>query len=198
MRIGILAEDVTDCDVASVLVRRIALEDLAVPNVGVNAHSGRGCARLRTKAASRLGDLARAGCAGAVILHDLDRDPNTQELRDETALRAELEAIANPLGLTRLVCIPIEELEAWFWSDQVVVELVGRGKGQASKSPHLIKKPKEALINLSIGANKRPRYDTNDGKTLASKLALDVCTRACPSFAQFREFVREVVGAAAV
>jgi hypothetical protein len=196
IRIGVLAEDATDCNAVGVLIRRIAGE-VRGPPVGINKYSGKGCHRLRKGAEPKMKLMADEGCVAAVLVHDLDRDPNNGELNDEAALRAKLEAIELPANLARLICIPVEELEAWFWSDPAVIEEVGRGKGKAHPSPHLIKSPKEELIRLSIGANKRPRYSTNDNDKLAAKLDLGICAQRCASFRLLMEFVRGVVQTAA-
>jgi Domain of unknown function (DUF4276) len=98
-----------------------------------------------------------------------------------------------PSNLERLVCIPVEELEAWFWSDPAVVREVGRGRGDAHSSPHLIKRPKEALARLSIGANRKPRYSTNDNAKLAEKLDLALCAKRCSSFRALNDFIERIV-----
>ena len=103
--------------------------------------------------------------------------------------------IAVPSGLTSLICIPVEELEAWFWSDPAIVEEIGRGKGKAHPSPHLIAKPKEALIRLSMAGDKKPRYSTNDNPRLAEKLALDVCAGRCRAFRELRDLVHAILRA---
>ncbi len=177
------------------LIRRIA-QQTSNATIGVSQYAGRGCSRLRRKAEANIKDLARQGCAGVVLLHDLDRNPQNGELNDEVALRRELEAIEIPDGLQRLICIPVEELEAWFWSDPSVIEEVGRRPGDAHASPHLLKKPKEALMRLSIGANRKPRYSTNDNARLANKLDLELCARRCPSFRSLKSFIGGLVATA--
>jgi hypothetical protein len=188
LRIGVLTEDETDSAALGVLIRRIAKKTSQL-SVGVDPRHGNGCSHLRRKAEANLRELAQRGCAGVVLLHDLDRNPSNGELNDERELRRRLDEIAVPDGLQRLVCIPVEELEAWFWADPSVVQEVGRGRGQDHASPHAIKKPKEALMRLSLGANHKPRYSTNDNVRLADKLDLDLCARRCPSFHSLREFV---------
>jgi len=195
VRIGLLAEDETDCDALEVLVRRIATETNG-SRPAVKKFGGHGCARLRNKAEPTLRAMVREGCTAAVLVHDLDRDPINGQLNDPRALRADLERIVVPPGLSRLICIPVEELEAWFWSDPRVIQNVGRDKGKASVSPHLIKKPKEALINLSRGANRKPRYRTSDNPRLAELLDLSLCADRCPAFRDLRDFIRGLVAAA--
>lgn len=191
-RVGVLAEDATDCAALGVLIRRIARQSSDAP-VGISEYKGKGCSRLRRKAEANIRDLARQGCNGVVLLHDLDRDPANGELNNEASLRRELEAIAIPAGVQRLVCVPVEEIEAWFWSDPAVVQEVGRGQGQAHPSPHSIRSPKEALMRLSIGANRKPRYSTIDNARLASKLDLELCAQRCPSFHSLKTFVTELL-----
>jgi Domain of unknown function (DUF4276) len=194
IRFGVLAEDATDCNAVAVLVRRIAREVTAAP-IGIDKHSTDGCAELRKKAGARMRQMVGDGCAAAIVVHDLDRSPNNYGLNDEADLRKRLEAIEVPPGLARLICIPVEELEAWFWADPVVVQIVGRGKGKDHASPHLIKQPKEQLQRLSKAANGKPRYSTNNNEALAEKLDLAICARRCPSFRALQEFVHRVLSA---
>jgi hypothetical protein len=191
VRFGILAEDTTDCDALAILVRNIA----GPATIGVKTQSFGGCARLRQKAAPTMKLLAREGCAAVIVVHDLDRDPQNGELNDEAALRRQLEDIEVPRALSRLICIPVEELEAWFWSDPAVLALVSPG-AKEHVSPHLLRQPKEKLIALSRGDNKKARYSTVMNKTLAAKLNLDLCASRCAAFRHLRDFVRQTIAAA--
>ncbi len=191
-RIGVLAEDATDCDVVAVLVRRIAKE-VTSAQIGIDKHSTGGCAELRRKARVKMQQMVGEGCAAAIVVHDLDLNPNNYELNDEAALRRRLEAIEVPPALTRLICIPVEEVEAWFWADLAVVQIVGRGKGKDHPSPHLIKQPKEQLQRLSAAANGKPRYSTNNNQALAEKLDLAICAKRCSSFRALYDFVHRVL-----
>ncbi|WP_441288206.1 DUF4276 family protein [Sorangium sp. KYC3313] len=188
---GILAEDQTDCDAIGVLVRRIAGE-IFNAQVSIRRRSGKGCAKVRKKAEAWMKELAREDCQAVILVHDLDRSP-TNVLNDEEALRQRLAQIDVPEGVERLICIPIEELEAWFWSDPEVVRIVGRGTGNAHPEPHRIAKPKELLMKLSASANKKPRYFTGDNVDLAEKLNIDLCARRCAAFLHLRNFVAKVV-----
>ena len=147
-----------------------------------NPPSGRaGCAALRKAAKTYM-------CTAVILLHDLDLSRENNELNDEGRLRARLAAIPVPSGIDRLICIPVEELEAWFWADQNVLDRVGPG-GKASASPHLIKRPKEQLRDLSWRAHRKYSYATTRNPELAEFLDLELCARRCPSFAELRAFV---------
>lgn len=193
IRIGVLAEDETDCRTVAVLIRRVAVQ-FNRPSPGIRTYAAKGCAQLRRKAAQQMRLMAAEQCVAAIIVHDLDRNPENDQLNHEPTLRQKLESLAVPSSLQRLVCIPIEEIEAWFWSDEAVLRLVA-GKNRkvaASNSPHLITKPKEALQQLSA-AHGKARRNTNANEELAQKLDLAICERRCPSFRHLAEFVRSVV-----
>jgi hypothetical protein len=181
--LGVIAEDDTDFEVIQVLAGRIS------GNIRVRRRVAQGGSNIRRKAAVWMRQLAEEGCRRLVILHDLDRNPANNALNDEARLRQVLTAIPVPPGVQRVVCIPVEEIEAWFWSDPVTVREVGRGSGVASPSPHLIRKPKEALVRLSQTAGGKPRYSTNVNPDLAKMLDLDLCARRCPSFQMLRSFL---------
>ncbi len=67
------------------------------------------------------------------------------------------------------------------------------GQREAHDSPEALRQPKEALMRLSKGANKKPRYSTNDNGKLAEKLDLTLCAQRCVSFRRLKEFVLDVV-----
>ena len=50
----------------------------------------KGCANLRRKTERWLVDLVKEGCTAAVVLHDLDLNPQNGSLNDEAALRHKL------------------------------------------------------------------------------------------------------------
>lgn len=194
IRIGLLTEDQTDANAVAILVKRIAKEAQAI-EPGVHKHWEKGCARVRRKARAKLEWMQSDGCTGAIIVHDLDRNPINHQLNDAVALRNELESIAVPHGLVRHVCIPIEELEAWFWADEATVKLATHDNkhARAHHSPESIKQPKEEFERLSRGANGKSRYNTNKNPDLAEKLNLAICEKRCPSFRALADFVRTLV-----
>ncbi len=186
---GVLVEDATDADALRVIIQR----HLGT-GTKVKALSGKGCARLRAKAEPWLKQLAHLGFKRAILLHDLDRNPSNSGLNDIHKLSSELQAISVPTGIERLICIPIEEMEAWFWADEAVVKVVGRGEGKAHPTPHNIVSPKEELVRLSRAANGKPRYSTIDNASLASKLDFSLCSKKCESFRVLLSFLDQAKG----
>jgi hypothetical protein len=185
--IGIMGEDETDVLTLRTILRRMIPREVGIERR--NPPRGRaGCAALRKAAKTYMKELHAAGCHAVILLHALDLSGATNELNDEGRLRARLAAIPVPEGLARLICIPVEELEAWFWSDQNVLDKIGPG-GKASASPHTIKRPKEQLRDLSWRAHRKYNYATTQNPGLAEILDLELCARRCPSFAALREFV---------
>jgi len=181
---GVIGEDETDCAAIRVLIKR-----LSGPKTRVERRYGGGCAEIFRKASAWMFELAKAGCARVILLHDLDRDPRNSQLNDETELRRRLSAIAYPRSIERLICVPVEELEAWFWSDPGVLAKVARREVAASPNPHAIARPKEKLSALSRSASGAARYSTADNKDLAETLDLRLCASRCAAFHALAEFV---------
>ena len=184
LRIAIIAEDDTDCDAIRKIVHRVLDE-----NISTEKWASKGCSTLRRKLSAHLKALSRKGCTVFIIVHDLDRNPQNGSLNNESELRKKLEKLTSSFQGIKHICIPIEELEAWFWSDPEVIKNIGRGKGQAKENPHKISKPKEELLKLSIGENRQPRYSTNMNAELAAMLNLDICCDRCPSFKALHTFL---------
>jgi Domain of unknown function (DUF4276) len=186
--IGLIAEDETDCDAIRKIVHRVL-----GTNTRTKHWASKGCSTLKRKLSAKLGALSKEGCNAFIIVHDLDRNPQNNALNDEAKLRKTLETAASEVAaMNRHICIPIEELEAWFWSDPDVIKHIGRGKGEPKANPHLISKPKEQLIKLSVGENRKPRYSTNMNAELAEMLNLDLCSDRCPSFRDLRNFLQSL------
>lgn len=189
-RLGIIAEDQTDCATVAVLIRRM-LELRGVNAPSFKTWAAKGCCKIPVKAAPTMKLWAtRDGVDAVVIVHDCDRDGRTNAINDHSAIQEKLER-ATAGAQRRLVVVPVEELEAWFWCDQSVLDYVAGApnKGMAHPEPHRIAKPKEALERLSRGANRKPRYDTNENVELAKRLNLDTCAKHCEAFRRLRAFV---------
>lgn len=198
VKIGILAEDQTDCKTIEVLVGRLLA---ASGKTASFSHRGKdGCANLRRKAKAWMSELTDVGCVALILVHDLDRNPSNHALNDEAELRWRLVHIPAPPGVVHHICIPVEELEAWFWSCPTALDRLapGQGKAKARPSPHLLPRPKEALIKLSAGEHGgKARYTTGQNPELAALLDLDLCASRCPSFRDLRAFLVDSVANAA-
>lgn len=187
LKIGLIVEDDTDYEAVREIVHRVL-----GGNTGLKkwSPSSGGCSMLRRKLPATINTLLNKGCNAFIIVHDLDRNPANGSLKDEATLRTDLEKlIAKFDKIKKYICIPIEELEAWFWSDPTVIQDLGGQKAKAHPNPESIIKPKEKLIELSKGKNRKTRYSTNENSRLAKMLDLDICSQRCPSFKKLREFL---------
>ena len=186
--IALIAEDETDCNTVRTIIHRVLGK-----SVRTKRWASKGSSILRSKLEPKLKLLSAKGCDAFIIIHDLDRNPQNNSLNDEKKLRKILEDLSSCIpGSNKHICIPVEELEAWFWSDPKVVKYVGKGKGKENASPHLISRPKEALMKLSCGENRKPRYSTNMNNELAEMLDLAVCSARCSSFEKLLSFLRSL------
>lgn len=184
--IGILAESENDCKVMGTLVRRILAEaqvDLRYCNIIHRA--GSGCAGLRQRAERWLRELSARGCRIVILMHDRDR-------HDERELRKKLSAYQVPSSVEYHVCIPVEEIEAWFFSCEKALQFICGDRELPQELPHLVRDPKERLIEASRAVPGRPRYSPNDGARIAEVLQLDVCAKRCPAFREMRLFLQKL------
>ena len=192
-KIGVLGEDATDCNALRVILKRILPKEVGVKT---KAPPSGGCSALRRKAASYMEELCDSGCSAIVLVHDLDQDPENFQHKSVHEVRAQLERIQVPKGIHYLICIPMEELEAWFWADQATLDRIAKGHGKASTAPHTIRDPKGELRRLSARAHgKKPIYSTNMNEELAKDLDLRVCAERCEAFRELRSFALQACGA---
>jgi hypothetical protein len=187
LKIGLIAEDATDCDAVQQIIRRVLNDS----SIRIIPWAAKGCGNLRKELSKRIKAMSNEGCNTCIVVHDLDR--KNGYFNDESILRASLEkSIIGLKGINRHICIPIEELEAWFWADPEIIKFVGQGQGKAYANPQLIEKPKEKLIRLSTEENRKPRYSTNMNVKLASILDIKECSIRCSSFRELVEFLRSL------
>jgi Domain of unknown function (DUF4276) len=188
LQIAIFVEDNTDYET----VREIVHSVLGT-NIKTKKWDSEGCSTLRQKLTAKLKLFSNQGWDNFIIVHDLDLDPKNNCHNDEPNLRKSLEESCKKVGgINSHICIPIEEIEAWFWADPKVIDHVGKGNGTAHSNPHLIRKPKEKLKKISLSANSKPRYSTNDNAELMRLLDFDLCSDRCPSFKELVAFLNEI------
>ena len=185
MTVGIIAEDESDVSTAKVLIHRIAKNN----KIGVQKFLGKGCGKLKRKCNAWANQLHKKGCSTMIVIHDLDKN-NLKELYSKIQ-----ESIA-PCPIKKyLICIPIEELEAWFLSDPIAIQKslklkkIPKPKGL----PENIKSPKETLGKLVDKASEGEKIyiNTKHNEIIAEHLSLDIVKNRCPSFIPFNDFVRQ-------
>ncbi len=190
VKIGIIAEDETDINAFREIIQRVFIEKSNKKyRAVIKGRQDGGCGKIVTKATAWARELFDKGYSNIIVVHDLDRLKITNALRDINQLKLELAKIKFPSNCSNFICIPIEEMEAWFWSDDNIIHKISKGKGKAHLTPELIIKPKEKLIKLSRDKGKKPLYDTNDNEIYAKILDLDKCRTRCPSFDSLVKFL---------
>jgi hypothetical protein len=181
---GILAEDESDAEMLSVIIRRIAKENVSIDAVGFG-----GGGDLLKHGAKRLKLMHRNGRRRFVICHDAD------EL-DCAARYAEIEAkIVKESGVNATICvlIPREEIESWILADLAAVSNVLKSfrPQNVFAQPEHIQKPKERLEKLCRVAT-TPRYThAVHNPKVAKFLNREMVERKCPSFLPLRMVVEK-------
>lgn len=184
MQFAVLAEDRSDAETLSLLIKRIR------NNNGL---------RVKWKGFGGSGDLFRNGakdinlfhtahnCTHFVVCHDAD-DGNVDDRRKRI-----VDTIIKPSGIEAKFCalVPVQEIEAWFLSDLVAVKSVFNGidSNRHVGRPEDVKDPKENLVGLVRRAKSQPRYITSiHNPKIAEYLNIGVVRKKCPSFEPFYDF----------
>lgn len=187
-KIALITEGFTDHETIRVIIHRLLGKRPEIIRI-----VAKGSGNLKKELPRFISSVPK-DCSIFIIVHDLDRNPISKSLNNEDELRRIIESqfAQKSFTGTKHICIPIEELEAWFWSDPEVINYIGRGKGKAHPNPDQIENPKKKLITLSTEGNLKPRYSENDNARLAAKLNLELCAKRCPAFKEFLDFLRKL------
>jgi hypothetical protein len=182
--IGVIAEDDSDVESVKVLVHRIANN----PNIGIKKSVGKGCGKIKRKCFGWSGDLKRRGCSLLILIHDRD----TNNLND---LKTKIHNALNPCPIRIfLICIPIQELEAWLLSDPKGIQTALHMKKppKVKGLPETINSPKERLGELiRIASQGEIEYiNTEHNPKIAEKISINLVKEKCPSFKPFYDFVQ--------
>lgn len=181
--IGIIAEDNSDFETAKILIKRILNKD----NLCFKKAVGNGCGKLKRKALDYVIDLKRRGCDMVILIHDLDRNDH-RDLYEEL-----MNKIENAPLDKKLICIPIEEMEAWFLGDpdgiKATFNLTRRPRFNGR--PETISSPKETLgEQIYLCSNKSTIFlNTKHNQKIAERICLETVKQRCPSFKQLHTFV---------
>ncbi len=181
-RVGIIAEDESDVDSARVLIHRITGND----RVAVRKFVGKGCGKIKRKCNAWASTLKTKGCRCLIIIHDLDR-------KDLDVLRQNIEASISPSPIEPyLICIPVEEMEAWWLSDpKAIQEALKLNRTPKIKgNPEQITSPKEHIGILVRQCSQKTKVylNTKHNAKIAEHLSI-AKAKKCNSFVSFYNFV---------
>lgn len=183
--IGIIAEDNSDFESFKILIKRITQNE----NLSFKKAIGNGCGRIKRKADSYCKDLKNRGCNMIILVNDLDRN-NYLELHKDLSKKM----VFHPENCAFL-CIPIEEIEAWFLSDPEGLKSAMnlKKKPNIKRLPEQVESPKEYLGEIvSIYSNNERLYlNTKHNPIISAKISIDLMKNKCPSFKGLHDFLKK-------
>ena len=181
--IGIIAEDNSDFEATKSLIKRISNKN----NISFKKSIGNGCGKIMRKACHYAIDLKKRGCDMLLLLHDLDRNDLNKLFQDLTS------KLSNSPITKKLICIPIEEIEAWFLSDPEGIKNAFKLKRKPNikGNPENIKSPKEKLGEFVYQCSKENiiYINTKHNQKLADTVSLELMRQKCSSYKQLHDFI---------
>lgn len=180
IRLGIIAEDDSDVDVAEILVRKLSNKPISTKRVAAG-----GCGLIRRNALRWAHNLHSSGCNRLLIFHDLDS-------MEECQLRIELEEKINSCKInSKAVVIPVREMEAWLLADPDAIRVALNLKSEVPRigNPEKFHDPKREIKRLVERVSKRQKIYIH---TLHNAKIASYCDvgklRACQSFSSLQDF----------
>jgi hypothetical protein len=96
---------------------------------------------------------------------------------------------------TYFICIPVQELEAWFLSDPEAIKIAMniRKVPKVVGPPEYINSPKEYLGEIIYNASGKEKIyiNTEHNEKISGALSIDKAKKRCPSFTPFYSFVEK-------
>lgn len=184
--IGVIAEDNSDVDCIKHLVRKIRSDS----NFGFKKFVGQGCGKISRKANAWAKVLKTQGCSSLILIHDLDRNSKID-------LMGKLQSAINPSPIdNHLICIPVEEMEAWFLSDEDAFKSVFSitKKCNLPKKPESVQSPKEYIGDIvrKMTDSKVDYLNTKHNEKISEVISVDKIAEKCESFNELMQFVKKI------
>lgn len=181
--IAIICEDNSDFSSLRSLIRRLTGKQ----SLTFKKKIGDGCGKIRRKCLAWSDEFARNGCDMLIVVHDRDKF-------DYSKLHIELtDMLKGSTFVNRYICIPVEELEAWFLSDPESIKSVMKldRVPKVKGSPETIPSPKEFIgEQIRLCSNSRVTYlNTTHNEKISKVVSIELLLNRCPSFRLFSDFV---------
>lgn len=184
--VGIIAEDMSDVKTIHILIERISGKKISEKH-----HLGYGCGKIISKCKHWTSSLYKRNCKFLIVVHDSD-DKSPQEINDKI-----LKELSNSPFTHYLICIPIQEIEAWLLSDPTGIKnamklkLLPKIKG----NPQNISSPKEYLEDIvkKSSAGTKIYISTKHNEIIAAQISIDEIYRRCEAFRPFHKFITDHV-----
>jgi hypothetical protein len=184
-KVGVIAEDDCDVELVKVFIHRLTGDC----KIGIRRSVGHGCGKIHRKCNAWANNLKQRDCSTLVLIHDLDQN-------EHNTLMDDIKKALSPCPIAHhLICIPIQEIEAWLLSDPVGIQsAMGLYNTPNIKGlPETINSPKEYLGELIFrSSNKEKEYiNTKHNVIIAKEISIDAVKNRCPSFIPFYTFIQK-------
>lgn len=182
--IGIIAEDNSDIESIKVLINKITGR-----NVACKSCVGRGSSKIYRKCKSWADLLYGKGCRFLIVVRDSDgSDPSQIHVKLSQALKG-CRLLENTV-----ICIPVQELEAWLMADPIAIKKAMNLKKPPNikSSVELINSPKEHLgrVIKTVSKGSILYVNTIHNQKIAEQISIQKILSSCPSFKTLHDFIK--------
>jgi hypothetical protein len=181
-KIGIIAEDESDIKTIKILIERIKNRKFPV-----SSKIGHGCGKLMRKCGEWADMLYADDCKVLIVVHDSDGN-SAKSIHN--AIHTKIKSCSIDKVL---ICIPIQEIEAWLLGDPSAIKKAFKLStiSVIRKNPESIDSPKETLEKIvrMSSKNSRQYIHTDHNHKIALLINIDEVKRKCSSFNKFFEFI---------
>lgn len=182
--IGVIAEDESDFEVLTLIVRKIKNRKYSFKK-----SLGKGHGRIAAKCNAWSKNLKDRGCKHLILLHDADgKDP----LKLQRVLKKALEPCS--IG-SSVIVVAVQELEAWLLSDYEAIHKVFAASNNSPNgiaSPEMITDPKAYLKHHIEREYRKKYFNSLDNKKIADHLDVNKIAAKCVSFRELHTFIRSI------
>ncbi|MEJ0049602.1 MAG: DUF4276 family protein [Methylovirgula sp.] len=182
-RIGIIAEDHSDVGVLNQLIGKIAKSPYTI-----RPFAAGGCGKMLGKADAWSKNLYDQGCRYLILVRDLDKE-NPATLHGSL-----VSALGDILSKSRIVVIPVREIEAWLLADNEAIFRAMKLKKILAPiaNPEAVADPKKLLARLIYTNSEHTRRYINaiHNEKIAAECSYDSLLR-CNSFKPFAQFIEQ-------
>lgn len=183
--IGIISEDDSDFVPLSCLIRRVSTNQ----KLSFKKKLGRGGGNIIKKCGKWSIELKSYGCSKLIIAYDSDEHSPSE-------IYGKVKCALGECPISKyIICVPVQEIEAWFLSDLENLNSIFRFNTKPKLKGDLenINSPKEKLEEIVYKNANKLYLNTAHNGVIAENINVQKIRGKCPSFEPLYSFIKNEI-----